>query len=347
MYVLIGLFVFLFCYVLTPIVARLAWKIGAVDVPLDGRRMHRRSIPRDGGVAIFVAFLFGLAVLGEWDLFLTCLAFGSGVMVLVGLADDIFGLGPGAKLLFQVAVATAAVFGVGITEGAWRFGAILWVVLLTNAHNFIDGMDGLLCGCGAIECLMLGACFFIAGEGIFGITSLYLMAACLAFRIFNRYPAHVFAGDSGSEALGFALGMLSLPLFGKGVHLSALAPLFIFAYYRSCQHGGKTPFARIQPLPCRQGTPAPPRFCGRYFTRRMHRYFHEPFGGFGGDRGSHQHRESVVACRRSLPLGGILFDLGQAIRSAVAGEIVKYMIENNRKRKIVCAIFLFLLDKPP
>jgi UDP-GlcNAc:undecaprenyl-phosphate GlcNAc-1-phosphate transferase len=230
MYVLIGLFVFLFCYVLTPIVARLAWKIGAVDVPLDGRRMHRRSIPRDGGVAIFAAFLLGLAVLGEWDIFLTCLAFGSGVMVLVGLADDIFGLGPGAKLLFQVAVATAAVFGVGIAEGAWRFGAILWVVLLTNAHNFIDGMDGLLCGCGAIECLMLGACFFIAGEGIFGITSLYLMAACLAFRIFNRYPAHVFAGDSGSEALGFALGMLSLPLFGKGIHLSALAPLFIFAY---------------------------------------------------------------------------------------------------------------------
>ena len=69
MYVIIGLFVFLLCYVLVPIVIRLAWKIGAVDVPLDGRRMHRRSIPRDGGVAIFLSFLLGLAVLNEWDPF--------------------------------------------------------------------------------------------------------------------------------------------------------------------------------------------------------------------------------------------------------------------------------------
>ena len=230
MYVIIGLFIFFLCYALTPVVSRLAWKIGAVDVPLDGRRMHRRSIPRDGGVAIFGAFFIGLAVLNEWDIYLTCLAFGSGIMVLVGLADDIFSLGAWVKLLFQVAVATAAVFGIGMTEGAWTFAAILWVVLLINAHNFIDGLDGLLCGCGAIECLMLGACFFIAGEGILGIVSLYLMAACLAFRIFNRYPAHIFAGDSGSEALGFALGVLSLPLFKVGIHISSLTPFFIFAY---------------------------------------------------------------------------------------------------------------------
>ncbi len=230
MYAIIGLFVFLLCFVLTPIVTRLAWRIGAIDVPLDGRRMHRRSIPRDGGVAIFSAFLIGLAVLNEWDAFLMCLAFGCGIMVLVGLADDIFGLGVWAKLLFQVATATAAVLGSGITRGIWTVAAVLWVVLLINAHNFIDGMDGLLCGCGAVECLMLSACFFIGGQGVLGIVSLYLMGACLAFRIYNRYPAHVFAGDCGSEALGFVVGMLSLPLFGQGIHLSALAPLFLFAY---------------------------------------------------------------------------------------------------------------------
>lgn len=230
MYIVVGLFVFLLCYVFTPVVKHLAWKIGAVDVPLDGRRMHRRSIPRDGGVAIFGAFFIGLALLNTWDVFLTCLAFGCGVMVLVGLADDIFGLGPWAKLLFQIAAATAAVFGSGRVEGIWTVAAVFWIVLLTNAHNFIDGMDGLLCGCGAIECLMLGACFFIAGEGILGIVSLYLMASCLAFRIYNRYPAHIFAGDSGSEGLGFALGMLSLPLFHVEANLSLFAPLFIFAY---------------------------------------------------------------------------------------------------------------------
>lgn len=230
MYILIGAFVFLLCYVLTPIVARLAWRIGAVDVPLDGRRMHRRSIPRDGGIAIFLSFLLGVAVLDEWDHFLISLALGCVIMVLVGLADDVFGLGAWVKLLFQTAAATAAVFGSGIASGVWAAFAVFWVVLLINAHNFIDGMDGLLCGCGAIECLMLGACFFVAGEGILGIVALYLLAACLAFRIYNQYPAHVFAGDCGSEALGFALGMLSLPLFGQEMNFSVLSPLFIFAY---------------------------------------------------------------------------------------------------------------------
>ena len=230
MYLVIGLFVFLLCFVLVPIVIRLGWKIGAVDVPLDGRRMHRRSIPRDGGLAIFLSFLIGLAILNEWNIFLACFAFGCGIMVLVGLADDIWGLGAWTKLLFQIAVSTAAVLGSGLVSGIWTVAAIFWVLLLINAHNFIDGMDGLLAGCVALECLMLGACFFIAGEGILGIVALYLMAACLAFRIYNRYPAHVFAGDSGSEALGFALGMLSLPLFGEGIHFSSGAPLFIFAY---------------------------------------------------------------------------------------------------------------------
>ena len=230
MYIVIGLFVFLLCFVLTPIVIRLGWKIGAVDVPLDGRRMHRRSIPRDGGLAIFASFLIGLVVLNEWNVFLACLSFGCGIMMLVGLADDILGLGAWAKLLLQVAVSTAAIWGSGLVRGIWVTFAVFWVVLLINAHNFIDGMDGLLCGCGAIECLMLGACFFIAGEGVLGIVALYLMAACVAFRIYNRYPAHVFAGDCGSEALGFVLGMLSLPLFGEKIHFSSIAPLFIFAY---------------------------------------------------------------------------------------------------------------------
>lgn len=230
MYVVIGIFVFLLCYVLTPVVARLAWKIGAVDVPLDGRRMHRRSIPRDGGVAMFFSFLLGLVLLNEWDRFLTSLAIGCGIMVLVGLADDVFGLGVWAKLLLQGVTATAAVLWSGAANGPGAAGAVLWIVLLINAHNFIDGMDGLLCGCGAVECLMLGACFFIGGQGILGIASLYLAVACVAFRIYNRYPAHVFAGDSGSEALGFTLGMLSLPLFGQKMDLSLLAPLFIFAY---------------------------------------------------------------------------------------------------------------------
>ena len=127
MYIVIGLFVFLMCYVLTPIVIRLAWKIGAVDVPLDGRRMHRRSIPRDGGVAIFVSFLLGLAAFDEWSTFLTFFALGCALMMLAGLIDDMVGLGVLPKMLLQAAVATVAVFGSGIVDGIWAIAAIVWI----------------------------------------------------------------------------------------------------------------------------------------------------------------------------------------------------------------------------
>ena len=230
MYLMQGLFVFLFCFVLTPVVKYLAWLIGAVDVPLDGRRMHRHSIPRNGGIAIIVSFLVGLFLLNEWDAYITCFAFGCGFMMLVGLADDIFGLGAWTKLFLQTVTAATAIWGSGIVDGVWLFVALFWVVLLINAHNFIDGLDGLLCGCGSIECLMLGAYFFIAGDGILGITALFLMASCLAFLIYNRYPAHIFAGDCGSEALGFAMGFLSLPIFINQEGIGVLTPIFIFAY---------------------------------------------------------------------------------------------------------------------
>ena len=59
---------------------------------------------------------------------------------------------------------------------------------------------------------------------------MYLLLFGKSVSIYNRYPVHIFAGDSGSEALGFVLGMLSLPLLEQGIHLSALTPLFIFAY---------------------------------------------------------------------------------------------------------------------
>ncbi len=230
MYFLIALFSFLLCYVATPAVIMLSWRLGAVDVPMDRRRMHSQSIARGGGMAMFLSFFVGVALLNAWEPYLISLVLGSSILFLVGFADDVFGLSAWAKLLFQVAAAGAAVLGSGIAQGMWIFVAVFWVVLMTNAHNFIDGLDGLLCGCGAVEGLMLGACFFLAGEGALGITSLLLMAVCVAFRFYNRYPARVFAGDCGSSFLGFAFGMLSLPLFGQNFGFASLTPLFLFAY---------------------------------------------------------------------------------------------------------------------
>lgn len=228
---LIALFVFTFTFVLTPAVIALSWKIGAVDIPQDWRRMHRESVPRGGGLAVFLPFCCGCVLLGEYTPVLSSALFGGGLMLAVGLLDDVFCLGPWSKLLLQLAATTAAVLGGGVTNGWETVIAILWILSLINAHNFIDGMDGLLVGCAGIEALSLGAASVLAGKRTVAQAALLLALACFAFRPYNRYPARVFAGDCGSEALGFLLGILSLPLlFNGSPSLSALSPVFLLAY---------------------------------------------------------------------------------------------------------------------
>ncbi|MBQ7346531.1 MAG: undecaprenyl/decaprenyl-phosphate alpha-N-acetylglucosaminyl 1-phosphate transferase [Clostridia bacterium] len=230
--VLLGcLLSFALCFVLVPPVIALAWRIGAVDVPCDWRRMHCESIPRAGGIAIFVSFAVACAVFGGGSPFLICTLCGGALMLAVGLADDIFCLPAFFKLLFQIAAATAAVFGSGIATGGQAAPAIFWVVMLSNAHNFIDGLDGLFAGCAAIEGVALSLAFVVCGMTGEAMLPLFLALSCLAFRHFNRYPAQIFAGDCGSGTVGFLLGMLSLPLFG-GVDggISMLAPFLLFAY---------------------------------------------------------------------------------------------------------------------
>lgn len=232
MFVWISLFVAVLSYVLVPIVAAFSYRIGAVDVPQDYRRMHRESLPRGGGLAIFLPFLIGWAILGDFSLFAVSAVSGATLMLAVGLVDDVVCLGAWSKLFFQVAAALAAVLGGGVgTDWGEVWLAVLWIVLLTNAHNFIDGMDGLFAGCAGTEGLLLGASFLLIGE--YGLTqmAILLSLACFAFRPYNRHPARVFAGDCGSESVGFLLGALSLALFRTPIlSVENLSPLFLFAY---------------------------------------------------------------------------------------------------------------------
>lgn len=228
---LISGFVLVLAYVLTPIVVALSWRIGAVDIPEDWRRMHNESIPRGGGLAIVLPFFLGCALLGNVSGYLGAVLYGGGLMLAVGLVDDVFCLGPRVKLLLQLATAGTAVLMGGVASGWSVVLAVLWVVTLTNAHNFIDGMDGLLCGCVGIESLLLSGTLFLCGRGDSAAVAVLLAVACFGFRPYNRHPARVFAGDCGSETLGFLLGMLSLPLFfGGTVTLGRLSPFFLFAY---------------------------------------------------------------------------------------------------------------------
>ena len=218
-------------FVLTPTVMGLSWCIGAVDVPCDGRRMHTQSIPRAGGVAIFTAFAVACIAGDMLTHDLTVILCGGGLMLAVGLADDIFCLGAWIKFFFQVAAAMACVLALGAESSIDAVWSVFWVLALTNAHNFIDGLDGLFAGCAAIEAVAIFLTFAVSGAALQGTPALLLAASCLGFRAFNRYPAQVFAGDCGSATTGFLLGLLTLPLFWGMENATAwLSPFFLFAY---------------------------------------------------------------------------------------------------------------------
>lgn len=218
---------FALTYVVMPTVILLSWRMGAVDVPREARRMHTQPLPRAGGLGILLPVLLFCGVFGYGASVLPLLA-GAALMLFVGLADDVFCLSAPVKLLFQCAAALAAVLGHGGFEKV-LIPALLWVVLLTNAHNLVDGMDGLFCSAAALEALFLAGALWLSGRAGWEV-SLLLVAALLAFRLYNRYPASVFAGDAGSESVGFLLGALSLSLFESGESFSSLSPFFLFAY---------------------------------------------------------------------------------------------------------------------
>ncbi len=201
---------------------RIAWLVGAIDRP-DTRKVHRRATPRLGGLSAAVAVLacIGLWLFVDptapeqcrrhWGLFP-----GAAVMLLVGLYDDLFGLGPRAKLLFQIIAAAILWLGgiridavqlpmIGTVELAW-VGAvvtILWVVGVTNALNFLDGLDGLAAGTAALasSCFLLIAGFTSLGS-LLGLLSAAMIGACVVLVVHNVRPPKSFLGDSGSLLLG-------------------------------------------------------------------------------------------------------------------------------------------------
>ena len=229
---LILLFVFSLVYVWMPWNIALSWRIGAVDVPADPRRMHSKKIPRGGGLGIFLGLALGVWLLGIKSHYVTVVLWGSGLMLAVGLIDDIFCLRATVKLLFQWVISMGVVLGSGGFDSYGKIAfAVFWMVLLTNAHNFIDGMDGLLAGCAAGESIFLGVILLLCGVGGLWQCALILAVALLSFRMYNRYPAEVFAGDCGSGFVGFLLGALSLPLFSMPIlSFFNLVPCFLFAY---------------------------------------------------------------------------------------------------------------------
>ena len=215
-------------FVLTPYVKRLAHRIGAIDVPKDARRMHKKPIPRLGGLAIYLAFVAVSLIFGEKNIQNLTILLGSAIIVVLGIFDDRNALGAKFKFGVQlIAASLPVVFGnlrIELITNPnlfsdhlyMEFGylsipiTIIWIVAITNAVNLIDGLDGLAVGVSAIACMTMLAVSLLIGETGIAIILAILVGACVGFMPYNLNPASIFMGDTGSTFLGFMLATLSI-----------------------------------------------------------------------------------------------------------------------------------------
>lgn len=235
---------FLIAYVATPVVKDLAFKVGAVDVPKDNRRMHKHPIPRMGGLAIFLGFLLSVIICIPAGTQMRGLLLGSIIIVILGIFDDIYALG--AKLKFAVQILAALVVvaagnritilsnpNVFSSDPIWELGVwsipvtVIWIVAITNAVNLIDGLDGLACGVSSISALTMLVIALCVAEPDVAIIMAALAGACLGFLPYNTNPAKIFMGDTGSTFLGFVMAVTSINGLFKLYNIISFAVPFL------------------------------------------------------------------------------------------------------------------------
>ncbi len=239
-----SVFAFFMSVTLTPVVRTFAYKFKVTDVPKDNRRMHKSEMPLMGGLAIFLAFVAGILIFCEIDSKVIGMLLGALLIVITGIIDDKYDMNAFLKLFFQIASGLIAVLSGIVIEQVNLFGhiisfgklsgvvSLIWIVLLTNAINLIDGLDGLSCGVSAISSVTL---LLSLVNSIETPVNVILMIACLAgsclgFLPFNFNPAKIFMGDTGALFLGYAMSVLSIMgCFKLNAVVSFWVPFLVFA----------------------------------------------------------------------------------------------------------------------
>ena len=255
---------FLVALVATPVVKSLAFKMGAVDVPKDNRRMHDHPIPRMGGLAIYLGFLLSVLIFLDLTPSMRGMLLGATIIVVLGIFDDIYALGAKLKFLIQIGAALVAVLSGNVIETLsnpnvfssnlyWDLGwlsipvTVLWIVAITNAVNLIDGLDGLACGVSTISALTMLVISLAVADAPVAIVMAALAGGCIGFLPYNLNPAKIFMGDTGSTFLGFILAVMSIQGLFKFYTIISFAVPFLmlglpifdtcFAFIRRIAHG--------------------------------------------------------------------------------------------------------------
>lgn len=215
------LFAFLGTGAVTPLMIRIGHRWNLVDVPAD-RKIHVLPTPRIGGVALYAGFVGSLllnSIVPDW--MIAILVAGS-LLLVIGVLDDIRELPASGKLIGQLLAAAIVIasgkvltlFPAGpLGEVANMLLTLFWIVGITNAFNFFDGMDGLATGLAVLLAGFLGVVAFETNQAELGWLAIAMIGAGLGFLPYNfrgRKPAVIFLGDGGSTFIGFTLACLAI-----------------------------------------------------------------------------------------------------------------------------------------
>jgi len=235
---------FLVSAFIMPFTSKLAFFIGAIDVPKDNRRVHDKPTPKLGGVGIFAAFLFGYMIFGQQNQIMNSILIASFIIVFNGFIDDIKTLKAGYEFIGQLLAAIVITFYGGLLlQNVTLFGfnmefgllsypiTIFFILGCTNVIKLIDGIDGLSSGISSIFYLTIGIIAFFQGriESLEIILTFIMLGATLGFLLHNFNPAKLFAGESGSQFMGFMIAVISLLGFKGTLLTSLIVPISIIA----------------------------------------------------------------------------------------------------------------------
>lgn len=230
---------FIASVLVTPLVKKLALKIGATDQP-NNRKVHQKVMPRLGGLAIYISFILGFFILMPESPYKWPIMIGSFVIVLTGILDDLTELSPKWKLIGQLLASGIIIYGGIDVEyinlpfgGQLDFGflsipiTVLWIVGITNAINLIDGLDGLAAGVSSIVLITISGMAMVKGDFFVVSLAFILLGSTLGFLLYNFHPAKIFMGDTGALFLGFMIAVLSLLGFKNVTFISFIVPVII------------------------------------------------------------------------------------------------------------------------
>lgn len=231
-------FVFVTCFI--PVVKKIATHIGAYDIP-DERKVHKKPMPRLGGLGIYSGFLLGYMIFGEHTPAMNSILIGSFIIIITGMIDDINPLKALPKFICQtVSALIVAVYGGILLRDVSFFGlyvdfnifaypiTVLFILGCINCMNLIDGLDGLAGGISSIFFLTIGIIAYLQGRiGLSVVLTFIMFGSTLGFLMHNFNPAKIFMGDCGSMFIGFIIAVITLLGFKSILTSAIIIPLFI------------------------------------------------------------------------------------------------------------------------